>query len=65
MVSHDSTLSVHRLSDVDPVQVHLTVPHEFGAVDEMVQLHVGEVPEDEREARQGWSVTTTKADASG
>ena len=58
VVSHDSALAVHGLSDVDPVRVHLTVPYGFGAVDEMVQLHVGEVAEDEREARQGWSVTS-------
>lgn len=58
VVSHDSALAIHGLSDVDPVQVHLTVPTGFGAVDEMVALHVGEVGTDEREARRGWAVTT-------
>lgn len=57
-VSHDSALAVHGLSDVDPVRVHLTVPPGFGAVDEMVALHVGDAQEDEREARRGWAVTT-------
>jgi predicted transcriptional regulator of viral defense system len=59
VVSHDSALAVHGLSDVDPVRVHLTVPQGFGAVDETVVLHVGQVAQDEREARQGWSVTST------
>ena len=58
VVSHDSALAVHGLSDVDPVRVHLTVPQGFGAQDEMVVLHVGEVAEDELETRQGWSVTS-------
>lgn len=58
VVSHDSALAVHGLSDVDPVRVHLTVPKGFGAVDERVALHVGAVPEDELETRQGWSVTS-------
>ncbi len=66
VVSHDSALAVHGLSDVDPVKVHLTVPPGFGAVDEMLALHVGELTEDERELRRGWAVTTplrTLADA--
>lgn len=58
VVSHDSALAVHGLSDVDPVKVHLTVPPGFGAVDEMLALHVGELTEDERELRRGWAVTT-------
>ena len=58
VVSHDSALAVHGLSDVDPVKVHLTVPTGFGAVDEMLALHVGELTEDERELRRGWAVTT-------
>ena len=58
VVSHDSALAVHGLSDVDPVRVHLTVPPGFGAVDDLVALHVGVLTEDERESRRGWRVTT-------
>lgn len=58
VVSHDLALAVHGLSDVDPVRVHLTVPPGFGAADDLVALHLGEVAENEREARRGWSVTT-------
>ena len=58
VVSHDSALAVHGLSDVDPVKVHLTVPPGFGATDDLVELHVGDLAEDERDQRRGWAVTT-------
>ncbi len=58
VVSHDSALAVHGLSDVDPVKVHLTVPPGFGATDDLVELHVGDLPDDERDQRRGWAVTT-------
>lgn len=68
VVSHDSALAVHGLSDVDPIKVHLTVPSGFGASDELVELHVADLDEDEREQRRGWAVTTplrTLADVAG
>lgn len=58
VVSHESALSVHGLSDVDPIKVHLTVPPGFGAVDDLVALHVDVLTEDELERRRGWAVTT-------
>lgn len=58
VVSHDSALAVHRLSDADPALVHLTVPPGFRARDEHLQLHVGLVTESDVERRAGWSVTT-------
>lgn len=58
VVSHDSALAVHGLSDVDPIKVHLTVPPGFGASDGLVELHVADLDEDEREQRRGWAVTT-------
>lgn len=58
IVSHDSALAVHGLSDVDPIKVHLTVPSGFYAVDDHVALHVGRVSEDDLEHRHGWAVTT-------
>lgn len=58
VVSHDSALVVHVLSDVDPVAVHLTVPPGFGATHDLIALHVGNIAEDELERRRGWSVTT-------
>ena len=58
VISYDSALAVHGLSDVDPPRVHLTVPQGFGASDDLVALHVGEIPMEERDTRRGWSVTT-------
>lgn len=58
VVSHDSALAIHGLSDVDPVKFHLTVPPGFFAVDDHTVLHVGRLPEDDVESRHGWSVTT-------
>ena len=68
VVSHDSALAVHGLSDVDPVKVHVTVPPGFGALDDLVALHLAELADDEREVRRGWAVTTplrTLVDAAG
>ena len=58
VISHDSALAVHGLSDVDPIKVHLTVPPGFGASDELAQLHMADLDQDEREQRRGWAVTT-------
>lgn len=57
VVSHDSALHVHGLSDVDPALVHLTVPEGFRARDAMVVTHHGVVPAEDREQRAGWTVT--------
>jgi predicted transcriptional regulator of viral defense system len=68
VMSHDTALSVHGLSDVDPPKVHLTVPAGFKARDPLVVTHVQELPERDTEQRQAWRVTTplrTLADASG
>lgn len=58
VVSHESALSVHDLSDVNPARIHLTVPPAFRASDDAVLLHRGEVPADDLEQRSGWQVTT-------
>lgn len=66
VVSHDSALSIHGLSDLNPARVHLTVPPGFRAVDDAVVLHKGTVVESDVENRDSWSVTTverTLADA--
>lgn len=61
VVSYDSALRVHGLSDVEPALVHLTVPPGFRAVDDLVVLHRGDVPTEDRDERLGWSVTTPSA----
>ena len=58
VVSHDSALAVHGLSDADPAKIHLSVPPGFRARDDQVSVHVADVPDDDRELRRGWSVTT-------
>lgn len=58
VVSHESALVVHQLSDVDPAHVHLTVPEGFPASNEQVRLHFAHLDEVQTEARRGWSVTT-------
>ncbi|CCH72543.1 conserved hypothetical protein [Nostocoides australiense Ben110] len=39
VISHESALSLHDLSDVSPARVDLTVPSDFGAVADGVCLH--------------------------
>lgn len=58
IVSHESALAVHDLSDVNPVRVHLTVPGAFRSRDDAVVLHRGQVLGGEVEQRSGWRVTT-------
>lgn len=58
VVSHESALSVHDLSDVNPARVHVTVPSSFRAADDALILHRGALPEEDIEQRSGWTVTT-------
>jgi predicted transcriptional regulator of viral defense system len=58
VVSHETALSVHELSDLDPGRVHLTVDQSFRRRDEAVVLHVAELTAGDIERRGAWSVTT-------
>jgi predicted transcriptional regulator of viral defense system len=58
VVSHDSALRVHELSDVDPASIHLTVPPGFRAEDPLVVVHRASLDDDDIEQRSGWRVTT-------
>ena len=58
VVSHETALSVHELSDVDPGQLHLTVDPSFHRRDDAVVLHVAELAGDDIERRGAWAVTT-------
>ncbi len=68
VVSHDTALALHGLSDVLPVATHLTVPPRFRKPrPPTCVLHVGRVPRDELRSWTVFSVTTpgrTLADAS-
>jgi predicted transcriptional regulator of viral defense system len=59
VVSHETALTVHELSDVMPERVHLTVPKGFRKrVPAGCVLHVASLTEEETEPRAGYSVTT-------
>lgn len=60
VVSHDSALTVHELSDVNPRQVHLTVPPEFRAQHDAVATHPGHLRDDDVLDRGAWRVTTVE-----
>ena len=59
VVSHETALNIHELSDANPAKVHLTVPPGYRKVmpPETV-LHYGVVPDTEWEDRGGYRVTT-------
>ena len=58
VVSHESALSVHDLGDVNPAQVHLSVPRGFRAKAPGVVLHQAVVAPAERQEHPGFWVTT-------
>lgn len=58
VVSHETALAAHGLGDVDPAQVHLTVPRNFRARAEGVVLHEGDLPSEDIERREGFEITT-------
>ena len=59
VVSHDTALTVHELSDAMPAQVHLTVPPGFRKnVPPGCVLHKAVLPPGETESRTGYRVTT-------
>ena len=58
VVSHETALSVHELGDVNPERVHLTVPPGFRARAEGVILHRAVLDPAEKQAAEGFTVTT-------
>jgi len=60
--SHETALSIHKLSDVAPVKLHLSVPAKFRKstkIPKNLCLHfVDEIPSADVEIRQGYRVTT-------
>ena len=68
VISHDSALAFHGLSDVLPDQVHLTVPPGFRKRRDRVVLHKAEIQPSDIADQAGFRVTTplrTIADAAG
>ena len=58
--SHQTALSVHELSDINPAKLHMTVPPTFrrtAKVPKILVLHRAILAENDVEQRQGFAVT--------
>ena len=58
--SHQTALSIHELSDVNPAKLHMTVPSAFrrsAKVPKILVLHRASLNEKDVEQRQGFAVT--------
>jgi predicted transcriptional regulator of viral defense system len=58
--SHQTALSIHDLSDVNPARLHMTVPVTFrrrAKTPKILLLHRADLDESEVEQRQGFTVT--------
>ena len=58
--SHETALSLHELSDVNPVRLHLTVPAAFrrsAETPKILVLHRADLAEQAIEQRQGFALT--------
>ena len=58
--SHQTALSIHELSDVNPAKLHVTVPKTFrrsAKVPKILVLHRASLNEKDVEQRQGFAVT--------
>lgn len=58
VVSHDSAALVHDLGELDPRQVHLSVPPGFRATDPAVVTHSADLPAADVLDHDSWRVTT-------
>lgn len=57
VVSHESALALHDLSDANPSRIHLSVPAAFRAEDPAVIVHRVDLDEADIDRRRGFSVT--------
>lgn len=58
--SHQTALSIHQLSDVNPAKLHMTIPPTFrrsAKVPKVLVLHCASLNEKDVEQRQGFAVT--------
>jgi predicted transcriptional regulator of viral defense system len=59
VISHDSALSIHDLSDVMPSRIHITVPFGFRKrIPRGCVIYKGRISAEEKEEREGFFVTT-------
>ena len=58
--SHQTALSLHELSDLNPAKLHMTVPKRFrrnGDIPGMLVLHYGDLPESDIQIGPGFKYT--------
>ena|SRR2546429_8301474 len=60
VVSHESALTLHDLSDANPARLHLTVPPRFPRRDSALVLHQASLPSEDVEGREGYRITTVE-----
>lgn len=61
VLSHETALSLHEISDVDPAKVHITIPVEFRvqrAIPGYLVVHRGELPAGDVTRLEGMPITT-------
>ena len=58
VVSHETALAAHRLGDVNPALVDLTVPRGFRSTATGVRIHHADLPADDIVERGGFRLTT-------
>jgi hypothetical protein len=60
VLSHETALMVHELSDINPLKIHMTVPRGFrrhGKIPGVLILHYSTVHRSDYEVRGGYQVT--------
>lgn len=61
VLSHETALSLHKISDVDPAKVHITIPADFRvqrAIPAYLVVHRGELPPGDVTRLEGMPITT-------
>ena len=58
VVSHETALSVHGISELESARTHLTVPPRFSMSDRALTLHRADLPDRDIVQRSGFKVTT-------
>lgn len=58
VISHDTAASIHGLGDLNPAQIHMTVPKGFRASASGVVLHRGVLSDADVERHAGYRITT-------
>lgn len=61
VISHESALAVHELSDVSPAKIHVTVPRSYRSrrnAPKMLVIHRADLPPGDVETCEGIPVTT-------